>query len=63
MVTNWSKILGGVSVALGLFVLAIPIPDNYKVYIIGAETILNGMLQYWYGTPSGNQPLPATTKA
>lgn len=47
--TNWLKVIGLISALLGIAVISFPIPDNYKVYILGAETMINGGLSYWQG--------------
>ena len=54
--TNWYKVIGLLSVILGLIAVAYPMPDVWKVYILGTETIINGALSFWAGTPPGGTP-------
>ena len=62
MPTNWYKIIGLISVLLGIAAVAYPMPDLWKVYVLGTETLINGALNFWAGTPAGataGNPTPA----
>lgn len=48
MSVNWQRLVGATSVALATFIVAAPIPDNIKVYLIAAEMALNGAISVYY---------------
>lgn len=59
-----TKALGIASIILGLVATAYPMPDILKVYILGTETVINGIAQYvsanWLAAPVASEPTTKT---
>ena len=60
--TNWLKVIGLVSVILGIAATALPLPNLDKVYVLAIETMINGGLSYWQGTVSAAAATVAAAK-